>query len=97
MISVLYVDDEPDLLELCKIFLEQDGDFRVETVQSPLEALPLLEKNPYDAIVCDYQMPEMDGISLLKQVRGHTRRYPVHPLHRTGPRGGCHRGTQQRG
>lgn len=70
MISVLYVDDEPDLLELCKLFLEQAGDFRVETVQSPLEVLSLLAKNPFDAIVCDYQMPEMDGINLLKQVRG---------------------------
>jgi PAS domain S-box-containing protein len=70
MISVLYVDDEPDLLELCKIFLERDGDFRVETLQYPLEVLPLLDKSQYDAIVCDYQMPEMNGISLLMQVRG---------------------------
>jgi len=69
MISVLYVDDEPDLLELCRIFLEQAGDFRVDTIQSPLDVLTRLEQNPYDVIVCDYQMPEMDGISLLKQVR----------------------------
>ncbi len=69
MISVLYVDDEPDLLELCRIFLEQAGDFRVDTIQSPLDVLLRLEKHPYDVIVCDYQMPEMDGISLLKQVR----------------------------
>jgi PAS domain S-box-containing protein len=69
MITVLYVDDEPDLLDLCRIFLEEEGGFRVETVQSPREALPLLAKKPFDAIVCDYLMPEMDGISLLKQVR----------------------------
>jgi CheY-like chemotaxis protein len=69
MISVLYVDDEPDLLELCRIFLEQAGDFRVDTIQSPLEVLGQLDEYPYDVIVCDYQMPEMDGISLLKQVR----------------------------
>jgi PAS domain S-box-containing protein len=76
MISVLYVDDEPDLLELCKIFLEQSGDFRVETVQSPLDVLSLLESRPYDAIICDYQMPGMDGISLLKQVRNTGTRIP---------------------
>jgi PAS domain S-box-containing protein len=76
MISVLYVDDEPDLLELCRIFLEQAGDFRVDTIQSPLEVLSRLDKNPYDAIVCDYQMPEIDGISLLKQVREHTSDIP---------------------
>ena len=70
MISVLYVDDEPDLLELCKVFLEQDGDFRVDTTASPLRVFDLLAKNRYDAIVCDYLMPEMDGISVLKEVRG---------------------------
>jgi PAS domain S-box-containing protein len=69
MISVLYVDDEPDLLEIGKTYLEHTGDFRVDTMQSPLEVLSHLAKNPYDAIVCDYQMSEMDGISLLKQVR----------------------------
>lgn len=70
MISVLYVDDEPDLLDLCKVFLEQDGDFRVDTTASPREVFDLLAKNGYDAIVCDYLMPEMDGISVLKEVRG---------------------------
>ncbi|HII99887.1 MAG TPA: response regulator, partial [Methanoregula sp.] len=69
MISVLYVDDEPDLLELCRIFLEQAGDLRVDTIQSPLDVLLRLEEHPYDVVVCDYQMPDMDGISLLKQVR----------------------------
>lgn len=76
MISVLYVDDEPDLLELCKIFLEQTGDFRVDTIQSPLDVLPYLEKNTIDVIICDYQMPEMDGISLLKEVRKKFRDTP---------------------
>ncbi len=69
MISVLYVDDEPDLLELGKVFLEQDGDFRVDTTASPHDVPDLLAKNGYDAIVCDYLMPEMDGISVLKEVR----------------------------
>jgi len=69
MISVLYIDDEPDLLDLCKIFLEQTGNFRVETVQFPREVLEKLARNRYDAIICDYQMPEFDGISILKQVR----------------------------
>jgi len=34
MISLLYVDDEPDLLDLCKLFLEKEGDFTVATVTS---------------------------------------------------------------
>lgn len=69
MISILYVDDEPGLLELSRIFLEQTGEFRVDTVESAEEALVLLKKTPYDAVISDFQMPGMDGISLLKAIR----------------------------
>jgi PAS domain S-box-containing protein len=66
---VLYVDDEPQLLEIGKIFLERGGQFAVETISSATAALSLLNTSQYDAVVADYQMPEMDGIELLKKVR----------------------------
>ncbi|MDD1684976.1 MAG: PAS domain S-box protein, partial [Methanoregula sp.] len=69
MISILYVDDEPGLLELCQLFLEQTGEFRVDTVESAKEALEQIQKKQYDAVISDYLMPEMDGISLLKAIR----------------------------
>lgn len=69
MISVLYVDDEPDLLELGKLFLEQDGTFTVTTAESGAQALALLEETAFDAIISDFQMPEMDGIALLLEIR----------------------------
>jgi PAS domain S-box-containing protein len=68
-ISLLYVDDEPALLELGKLFLEKSGQFRVDTVTSAPEALEILKSTLYDAIVSDYQMPDMDGIALLKEIR----------------------------
>ncbi len=68
-ISVLYVDDEPDLLELCKVFLEMNGEFKVDTLTSVKEALIRLKSIYYDAIISDYQMPEMDGITFLKILR----------------------------
>ena len=68
-LRVLYVDDEPGLLELCRIYLGKTGEFSVDTVKSGTDALIQLDKNQYDAIISDYQMPEMDGISLLKQIR----------------------------
>ena len=69
MFSLLYVDDEPNLLEIGQIFLESTGEFNVRTVMSGEEALAELAKNTYDAIVADYQMPGMDGIELLKNAR----------------------------
>jgi signal transduction histidine kinase len=68
-IRVLYVDDEPGLLELTKLFLESDGSFVVDTLTSACEALACLKTKRYDAILSDYQMPEMDGIGFLKQLR----------------------------
>jgi CheY-like chemotaxis protein len=61
MLSVLYVDDERDLLELGKIFLEQSPEFRVAISPSANDALASPAFSSYDAIVSDYQMPEMDG------------------------------------
>lgn len=70
MFSVLYVDDEHDLLELGKLFLEQSPEFHIETALSAREALESMASRSYDAIVSDYQMPGMDGIAFLKAVRG---------------------------
>jgi len=69
MFSILYVDDEPMLLELAKLFLESSGNFRVDTVTSANEALSILARTSYDCIISDYQMPVMDGIVFLKTVR----------------------------
>jgi len=69
MISVLYVDDEPVLLEVGKVYLERSGQFRVDTLASAPAALEIMKARSYDAIVSDYQMPVMDGIAFLKTVR----------------------------
>jgi PAS domain S-box-containing protein len=66
---VLYVDDEPELLLIAKRFLEKEQDFVVDTLTTAHAALEQLNKVPYDAIVSDYQMPEMDGIKFLIRVR----------------------------
>ena len=59
MYSLLYVDDEPGLLEIGKLFLEQTGDFTVTCVLSAKDALSRLQEMHFDAIVADYQMPGM--------------------------------------
>ena len=77
MISVLYVDDDPALLDIGKIFLEKIGNFTVETCSSAPEALERLERMSYHAVLSDYDMPEMNGIRFLKEVRS---RYPTLPF-----------------
>ena len=69
MFSLLYVDDEPGLLELGKLFLESTGEFEVTTALSADDGLGQLAQQDFDAIVSDFQMPVMDGIEFLKRVR----------------------------
>ncbi|MBP1929959.1 PAS domain S-box-containing protein [Methanolinea mesophila] len=69
MISVLFVDDDPALCDLGKLYLEKNENFRVYTAESARSAIKKMRSASYDAIVSDYQMPECSGIDLLKRVR----------------------------
>jgi len=68
-VKILLVDDDPLFLELSKTFLEVFHDINSDTVDSAREALQRLEKNSYDVVVSDYDMPLMDGITFLKTIR----------------------------
>ncbi|MFA5347217.1 MAG: PAS domain S-box protein [Methanoregula sp.] len=68
MYKVLYVDDEPVLLEIAKIFLEKSKEFTLDITTSANEILKTDKIKSYDAIISDYQMPGMDGITFLKHV-----------------------------
>lgn len=67
-IQVLSVDDEIDNLELASFILEQAG-ASVVAVSSAQEALEVLTQTKPDVLLLDIGMPEMDGYTLLQQIR----------------------------
>ncbi|HMK47880.1 MAG TPA: ATP-binding protein [Methanocella sp.] len=77
MISVLLIDDEGDLLDMAKRFLEKDGDIQASTAGSWEQAIDLLKEHTFNIIVSDYTMPGMNGIDLLKAMRAQGDNTPV--------------------
>ncbi|MFT5525041.1 MAG: HD-like signal output (HDOD) protein [Pirellulaceae bacterium] len=69
MIRVLFVDDDPQLLEAFRRLLRrQRCEWDISFVGSGAEALTELANGPYDAVVTDMLMPLMDGAQLLTEV-----------------------------
>lgn len=61
---ILVIDDEVDMLFLLRTIIEDNTDYEVETSNSPLEGVKLLEKKDFDLIITDLKMPVMDGIDI---------------------------------
>ena len=65
---VLFVDDDPDVLGMTCSLLELLNQ-RVDGAASPADALALLERNQYDVLITDYNLPGMNGIELARKAR----------------------------
>ena len=68
-IRILYVNNESEILDNGKQFLERSGDFTVTTALSTREAIRLLEQEIFDVIISDYQMPGIDDLHFLVAVQ----------------------------
>lgn len=66
--KVLIVDNEPQILNLCMSFLK-DGPYLFLGATSGREALEILERTDIHLIITDLNMPDQDGITLLKELR----------------------------
>jgi PAS domain S-box-containing protein len=73
-IRVALVDDDIDLLAIGGRYLRQEGDIEVTEFPEPLAFLP--QADEFDVIVSDYEMPKLDGISLLKAIRAKGNEVP---------------------
>jgi YesN/AraC family two-component response regulator len=75
---ILIVDDDPGILDMHSRLVEQAGR-RAMTARNGLEALKLVEEQAPDLILLDLMMPEMDGFTVLDELRAResTRDIPV--------------------
>ena len=67
-IKILLVDDEPDVIEIIRYNLEQEG-YNVNIAYNGKEALQKAQKNTPHLIIMDVMMPEMDGIEACEEFR----------------------------
>ncbi len=67
-ITILLVDDEPDILEIVGYNLSSEG-YTVITAENGVQAVKLAKKKKPHLIILDVMMPEMDGIEACEQIR----------------------------
>jgi len=77
MPSVLIVDDSPMDQALVTGILKRQTDWELKTATDGQAALRVMELDPADVVVTDMQMPEMDGLELVRALRVHFSDIPV--------------------
>ncbi len=77
-LKVLVVDDQTSVRQMTRFTLEQIGLRFVFEAENGAKAVETVTLQPLDLIISDYNMPEMDGLGLLRAIRGHpsARRLP---------------------
>lgn len=77
-LRVLVVDDQTSVRQMTRLTLEQIGVKLIHEAENGSEAVEKASLQPLDLIISDYNMPEMDGLGLLRAIRGHpsARRVP---------------------
>ena len=75
--SIIIVDDEPDICEMFKIVLQENG-YSVNTFTNPIVAFGHLLNNPnkYELMISDYRMPYLNGCELdtkIKELNGNIK------------------------
>ena len=73
METICIVDDEPNIIELARLYLEREG-FHVISAGRGIDGLALISSCKPDLVILDIMLPDIDGLEVLKRLRrlGHT-------------------------
>lgn len=66
--TILIIDDEPAILQVMEANLRVDG-YGVQTAAGGFEGLNKLRQQRFDTVILDYQMPNLDGLTLLEEMK----------------------------
>lgn len=69
--KVLVVDDQNSVRQMTRMTLEELGFKHIHEAENGVKAMETASVQPLDLIISDFNMPEMDGLGLLRAVRGH--------------------------
>jgi two-component system, OmpR family, KDP operon response regulator KdpE len=81
---VLVVDDEPAMLRALRINLRA-REYEVVTAATGMEALAEARRRPPDAVILDLGLPDVDGMEVIRRLRGWSRAPVIVLSGRTGP------------
>ena len=70
-LKVLVVDDQNSVRQMTRMSLEEIGIRHIHEAENGVQAMETASLQPLDLIISDFNMPEMDGLGLLRAVRGH--------------------------
>jgi len=73
---ILIVDDEPNIVQLARLYLERDG-YKVDSVGDGCSALEAAENHPPALMVLDIMLPELDGLEVCRRLRAGGSSLPV--------------------
>ena len=66
--NILLIDDDEWIRDSMRVFFETEG-CRITALETAEEALEMIHRQDYDIVICDYKLPGLNGLALLKEVR----------------------------
>ena len=67
--KLLFAEDDRDICRAVRVLLERSG-YSVDVVHNGLDAVDYVRGGDYDGLILDWMMPKLDGVAVLKRLRG---------------------------